>query len=209
MLRHKETGQYLTGRIFKRKGDAQQSINKSIFIRINKNACPPYEFEVARIEVDLTHSDKLNIRPKWEDYFIGLATLASKRSHDAQTQHGCVIADSKNRIIGIGYNGFPRGMSDATLPNKRPDKYDWMIHAEVNAVNNCLLKPEGAIAYVTGEPCNGCLMHMWQNGITKVIYRDKLGSKLIDDKMRANREIFLYQTGMIIRAVAADLSWMS
>ena len=55
-------------------------------------------------------------RPTWTDYFLGLAKVISQRSHDIHTQHGCVITDSKNRILGVGYNGFPRGCSDDALP---------------------------------------------------------------------------------------------
>ena len=47
-------------------------------------------------------------RPNWTDYFLGLAKVASQRSHDIHTQHGCVITDRNNRILGVGYNGFPK-----------------------------------------------------------------------------------------------------
>ena len=58
----------------------------------------------------------------------------AQRSHDAQTQHGCVITDANHRIVGVGYNGFPRGLDDSSLPTTRPEKYHWMIHAEINAL---------------------------------------------------------------------------
>jgi dCMP deaminase len=147
-------------------------------------------------------------RPSWQDYFLGLASLVSKRSHDAETQHGCVIVDNDNRIVGTGYNGYPRGMVDNTLPNKRPQKYPWMIHSEVNAVSNALHRPKGCIAYVTGEPCNNCVMHLWQNGVTKIIYANAHGSKLIDEKTRMRLKTFINQTGMEIVAVEPNLSWL-
>jgi dCMP deaminase len=147
-------------------------------------------------------------RPNWQDYFIGLAKLASQRSHDIQTQHGCVVADKNNRILGIGYNGFPRGMNDSVLPNTRPAKYDWMIHSEVNAVNNCIIRPEGAIAYITGEPCNPCIMHLWQNGVGTVVYDNKHGSVLLNEQTRSNRDILIQQTCLKLVPVNADLSWI-
>ena len=54
------------------------------------------------------------MRPEWDDYFLGIAQVVAQRSHDAQTQHGCVITDANHRIIGVGYNGFPRGMDDSS-----------------------------------------------------------------------------------------------
>ena len=86
------------------------------------------------------------MRPEWDDYFLGLAKAVSLRSHDIDTQHGCLITDPDHRILGVGYNGFPRGMDDSLLPTHRPEKYHWMIHAERNALSNCTIRPEKGIA---------------------------------------------------------------
>ncbi len=48
----------------------------------------------------------------WDDFFIFTASLAAKRSKDPSTQVGACIVDADNRILSIGYNGFPRGCSD-------------------------------------------------------------------------------------------------
>jgi dCMP deaminase len=148
-------------------------------------------------------------RPDWLNYFMGLALCISQRSHDEQTQHGCVITDVSNRILGTGYNGFPRKLrDDKKLPKTRPDKYPWMIHSEVNACNNSIIRPEGGIAYTTGEPCNNCLMHMWQNGVTTVYYADRHGSRLLDETTRAIRQEFLEQSGMKLIPVEPNLDWL-
>lgn len=188
-------------KVFKRKSDASRYMNRYAL----KNNLHRDYFYVEKVDERYTS----RARPAWENYFLGMALLISQRSHDAQTQHGCVIVDGQNRVLGTGYNGFPKGMKDATLPNTRPDKYDWMIHSEVNACSNCVLKPRNAIAFVTGEPCNQCLMHMWQNGVYKVVYRDSHGSHLLNDKTREQREQFLSQTGMIVVARQPDLAWLS
>ena len=52
----------------------------------------------------------------WDDYFMSLAFLSSQRSKDPATQVGAVIVNVNQRIIGIGYNGFPHGCSDEDLP---------------------------------------------------------------------------------------------
>ena len=108
-------------------------------------------------------------KPSWTDYFISMAFLASTRSEDAQTQHGCIITDNKNRILGVGYNSFPRSMPDKKLPNLRPEKYKWMVHAERNALSNCTMRPENASAYITGPPCFDCAKSLYQEGVCKFV----------------------------------------
>ena len=53
---------------------------------------------------------------KWDEYFKGIAMLSAQRSKDPSTQVGACIVDANNKIVGIGYNGFPRGCSDDELP---------------------------------------------------------------------------------------------
>jgi dCMP deaminase len=113
-------------------------------------------------------------RISWDHIFLIEAKLWSRRSPDAQTQCGCVLTKD-NTVLSTGYNGFIRGVDDKALPNLRPFKYDFMIHAEHNAILNCArsgVTTVGATAYITGEPCNPCLQYMWQAGINRVVYSD-------------------------------------
>lgn len=147
------------------------------------------------------------VRPSFVDYFLGLAVLASKRSHDMQTQHGCVITDAQNRILSIGYNGFARGMRDEELPNLRPKKYTWMLHAERNALANCFIRPDGGIAYVTGQCCLDCGMALWEHGIKKIYMIDGHGTLLYDDVMKANWNTFVEHTGIEVIRIKPDFGW--
>lgn len=52
----------------------------------------------------------------WDDYFMSVAFLSAMRSKDPSTQVGACIVNEDKRIVGIGYNGFPRGCSDDELP---------------------------------------------------------------------------------------------
>jgi len=119
--------------------------------------------------------------PSWDQTFLEMAFLISKRSKDAQTQHGCVITDQENRVIGMGYNSFPKGMPDHLLPNTRPHTYKWMVHSERNALANCVVRPENGIAYVTGQPCQDCAMAMYQEGIRKFVLAKRHGSALLNE----------------------------
>lgn len=147
-------------------------------------------------------------RPNWTDYFLGLAKVVSQRSHDSQTQHGCVITDQNNRILGLGYNGFPRGLDDKLLPNTRPDKYPWMIHAERNALSNCTIRPENGIAYVTGQCCNDCIMALWQEGVKKVVMTNNHGTHLFDVEAQKRFDVFVNMSGISIVYIDPNLSWL-
>jgi len=147
-------------------------------------------------------------RPNWTDYFLGLAKVVSQRSHDLQTQHGCVITDKNNRILGLGYNGFPRGLDDKLLPKTRPDKYPWMIHAERNALSNCIIRPENGIAYVTGQSCNDCAMALWQEGVTKIVMCADHGTHLFDDIEQKRFDTFVKMSGIDICYITPNLSWL-
>ena len=123
-------------------------------------------------------------RPNWTEYFISMAKLASTRSCDFETKHGCVITDQMHRVLGIGYNSFPVGMPDTILPNTRPEKYKWMVHAERNALANCTIRPDNGIAYITGPPCIECAKSLYQEGVRSFVCVDGHGTHLMceDDK---------------------------
>ena len=146
--------------------------------------------------------------PDWTSYYLGLATIVAKKSHDTQTQHGCIITDKKNRVLGIGYNDFPRGLDDSLLPNTRPDKYPWMIHAERNALANCVIRPDNGIAYITGQCCNDCIMSLWQEGIETVYMIDHHGTYLFDIKQKEIFDKFILLSKMSVSYIPKDISWI-
>jgi dCMP deaminase len=113
----------------------------------------------------------------WDEYFMGIALLSGMRSKDPSSQVGCCIVSPENKILSMGYNGFPRGCSDDEYPwdraNENPlnNKYFYVTHSEMNAILNysggCLA---GARLYVTLFPCNECAKAVIQVGIKEVIY---------------------------------------
>ena len=119
---------------------------------------------------------KRNDYLRWDDFFMGIAVLASKRSKDPNTQVGACIVDLKGRIIGVGYNGFPRGCSDDEFPwdrDKEPlnSKYLFICHAEMNAIMNSNRNDlDNCILYTTLFPCNECAKIIIQSGIKEIYY---------------------------------------
>ena len=129
----------------------------------------------------------------WDEYFMGVAQLSSMRSKDEVSQVGACIVNQKNRIVGIGYNGFPIGCNDDLLPWEKNDnfldsKYAYVVHAEPNAILNSSVDLEGSKMYVTLYPCNECAKLIIQSGIKEVIY---LEHKYPDqDIFEASRRLF-------------------
>ena len=112
----------------------------------------------------------------WDEYFMGVALLASKRSKDPNTQVGACIVDKDKKILSTGYNGFPFGCSDDDFPwdregNFGDTKYPFVVHAELNAILNATGKNlVGSSIYVALFPCNECAKAIIQSGIKEVIY---------------------------------------
>lgn len=113
----------------------------------------------------------------WDEYFMGVALLSSYRSKDPNTKVGACIVNKKNRIVGIGYNGFPYGCEDSIYPwdnakDKKflDTKYPYVVHAEPNAILNSSEPLDGATLYVSLFPCNECAKLVIQSGIKHIVY---------------------------------------
>ncbi len=111
----------------------------------------------------------------WDECFMQIAQVIAERSKDPSTQAGAVIVDANNIVIGLGYNGFPRGCGDDQLPWEREgefteNKYAYVVHAEENAVYNANKDTAGSKIYCTLFPCNECTKTLIQSGIKEVIF---------------------------------------
>ena len=114
-------------------------------------------------------------RISWDEFFMGVAQLAAKRSRDPNTQVGaCIVKDKK--IISTGYNGMPRTCDDCGLPTGRDGnfldtKYPYTVHAEMNAILNAPSTDlTDCTLYVTLFPCCECAKAILQTGISKIVY---------------------------------------
>lgn len=111
----------------------------------------------------------------WDEYFMSMAHLSSFRSKDPSTQVGAVIVDEDHRVVSIGYNGFPFGVSDDTFSWEREGdlletKYPYVVHAELNAILNSKRSVKDCTIYVSLFPCNECSKAIIQSGIKKIIF---------------------------------------
>lgn len=103
-------------------------------------------------------------------------------SPDSQTKVGALLLSSKGNIIAGSYNGFVQDAIDNILPDTRPDKYEYMQHAERNMVYNCAnegIRTRGTYIVCTLSPCLECLRACYRSGI-EMIYFDELYHKFPD-----------------------------
>jgi len=154
-------------------------LRKASKFLLDRNICKSYAEAEKKISQHTGYAVDENIdinytRLSWDEYFMSLAFLVCRRSPDAQTQHGAVIVDEKNKIVATGYNGFLPGAEDSCMPNMRPFKYQHIIHAEVNAILSAAQDLSRCKIYITGLPCNECLKIIAKANIKKVIVGDRL-----------------------------------
>lgn len=135
----------------------------------------------------------LNIdRPTWKEMFFEIAKVVATRSKDPKTKVGAVLVKN-NCIIGIGYNGEPKGFKYEFNWNSE-EKYDYVIHAELNAISNaCSIgaNVKDADIYLTLSPCVNCIKLLIQHGIKNVYFLNKYKDYDLSRKIASNANINL------------------
>jgi dCMP deaminase len=137
----------------------------------------------------------------WDDHYLRLAFFIAERSEDPSTQTGAVIVGPDMEIRSTGFNGLPRGVVQKLDRFQRPAKYQFMEHAERNAIYNAARMGTptlGCSMYVNAFPCADCARGIIQAGIKNLWWdptRDPIMNK-IDNKARweeshrASEELF-------------------
>lgn len=106
-------------------------------------------------------------------YGLAEAAVAASRSKDPSTQVGAAVFDRSGRIVSKGYNGMPEGIEETPELWEKPLKYDWVIHAEVNAIANAArtgASTLGGRMFITIPPCLDCAKSIVAAGISEVFY---------------------------------------
>jgi dCMP deaminase len=111
---------------------------------------------------------KIKAMSKWDHRFMDMAELVASWSKDPSTQCGAVIVDKNHRVISVGYNGYPKSVSDKGLDN-REEKYAKVLHAELNAILFSQRDLKDHTIYVTHFPCAQCASLIVQTGIKRVV----------------------------------------
>lgn len=130
-------------------------------------------------------------RLSWDEYFMQIADIVKTRSTCIRRQVGSVIVKD-NRIITTGYNGAPSGLKHCTeiggcyrekmeIPSGQRHELCRALHAEQNAIIQAAklgASTEGAVIYVTLQPCIICAKMLINSGIKKIVYKGSYPDEL-------------------------------
>lgn len=110
----------------------------------------------------------------------------ASRSKDPNTKVGAIIVDMNNKQVSMGYNGFPPGLIDFEDRWQRPEKYRWVVHAEVNAICNADQSVRGCKLYLPFWPCEKCILILAGAGIKEVhvksdYYKSDIAETVFDE----------------------------
>ena len=110
----------------------------------------------------------------WDEYFLEICDVVAKKSKDT-TKIGAIIVNPRTKnILSTGYNWLPKGIEPCDDNTSRPDKYKYMVHAEMNCVNHAArLGPpvEGMTLYLNYSAyniCSNCAKNLINAGISHV-----------------------------------------
>nr|WP_319388019.1 deaminase [uncultured Cohaesibacter sp.] len=118
----------------------------------------------------------MSSRPGFDEWVLECADAVARRSRDPSTKVGCVIVRPDKSFAAVGYNGFPRSMEDrGEWWDSREEKYDRVIHAEMNALAAMKEPARGCIVYVTHPPCKECTKFLAAHQVAKVVWRHNDG----------------------------------
>lgn len=127
---------------------------------------------------------KKDVRPGWDEYFLGIAHLVSQRSTCLRRKVGALVVRDR-RILATGYNGTPSGIRHCSevgclreklkIPSGERHELCRGLHAEQNVLLQASLHGvslRGSTIYVTNQPCIICAKMIINAGISEVVMRD-------------------------------------
>jgi len=148
---------------------------------------------------------KKKTRPSWDEYFLSIARLVSKRSTCLRRSVGALLVKDK-RILATGYNGAPSNIKHCEkvgclreklrIPSGERHELCRGLHAEQNALLQAALhgiSAEGSKMYITTQPCIICAKMLINAGIKEVVIAGHYPDKMAKD--------FLKEAGIKLRIV--------
>ena len=145
----------------------------------------------------MAKSKKKDIRPGWDEYFLEIAGIVSKRSTCLRRKVGALIVKDR-RILATGYNGTPSGIRHCAevgclreklkIPSGQRHELCRGLHAEQNVFLQAALygiSLRDSALYVTNQPCIICSKMIINAGIREVViagsYPDKMAREFLDE----------------------------
>jgi len=135
-------------------------------------------------------------RPSWEQYFMDIVEIVSRRSTCLRRKVGAILVRDK-RILATGYNGAPTGLrhclergclrDELQIPSGERHELCRGLHAEQNAIIQAALhgvSVRGAVLYCTNHPCIICSKMIVNSGITGIVFREGYSDRLSEEILR-------------------------
>jgi dCMP deaminase len=158
----------------------------------------------------MTKKTPPRVVPSWDEYYMGLTYLIASRSKDPSTQVGAIIVDQTNRPLGIGYNGIPQSISDKEINWKRPDKYVFIEHAEINAMDHAsqgVHSLNACTIYVSGMPCPDCTRRLVSRRLRRVVYGNQ-GIKMNNEESVAKTKEIARLGNVHLEPYRGNINWL-
>lgn len=140
-----------------------------------------------------------HIRPTWDEYFLEVAGLVSKRATCLRRKVGAVLVKDK-KILATGYNGAPSGLKhcidigclrqELKIPSGERHELCRGLHAEQNVLLQAALygiSTKESTLYVTNQPCIICAKMLINAGIEEIVINDGYPDKLALDFLKEAR----------------------
>ena len=116
-----------------------------------------------------------------EEYFLGMAVLASLRGTCQRRQVGAILIDRNNYVISTGRNGNPSGVEHCNLYGCKGTNFSSgegldqceAIHAEINAIAHCRDPNKIYKAYTTVSPCIHCIKALLATPCQEIIFLEE------------------------------------
>ncbi len=151
--------------------------------------------------------------PARDDFYMGMAFWAASKSKDPHTQVGAFVIDTENSPLGWGYNGPPRCIQDNLINWDRPYKYDFICHAEENAIDYARGQLKDATIYVTAKPCVRCALKIVKHELARIVYypmskKSDSSSSLANEEIHKKTEEITQLGGVGLEEFFGNLNWM-
>ena len=136
-------------------------------------------------------------RPTWDEYFLEVAKLVSKRATCLRRKVGAVLVKDK-RILATGYNGAPSGLKDCLeigscpreklkIPSGQRHELCRGLHAEQNVIIQAALHgvgTKGSVLYLTNQPCIICAKMLINAAIEEIVIAGEYPDKMAMDFLK-------------------------
>lgn len=129
-----------------------------------------------------------------DDYWMGVAFMIAS-SPSSIFNEGCIIVNSNNEIISVGFDSLPNGLDG------NYSKSDHVVHAEMNAITQCKVSIFNSTVFITYTPCYNCVLTLVAAQVRKIVY-------FSTGKLDAESRDLIDKIAFKVEEFKGNLNWM-